>query len=353
MTLSPQDNLLKWYLNNKRNLPFRLDKNPYNIWVSEVMLQQTRVNAMLGSYYQFTKELPDLNSLAKADEDKVISLWKGLGYYTRAKNLRKGAIYLELNHSSTFPKNLDELLKVPGIGPYTAKAILSIAFDLPHAVLDGNVKRVLSRFFLFNENIGLPKSHYKLQILADSFLNLNSPGDHNQAIMEIGALICTPIPNCKICPLNSSCKAFSNNLQEKIPISMKEKKRLQLEMRFFLFMNSNNEIHLYIDKNRRFFKSIASPPFLLLGENLNDNYKEKNNELRKYLESIDTKPIYLEKKHSITNHDIVISYIVCKLDEYNNLNITTQTSSIEELEEKFPSSIAKKIRINLLDKKLF
>jgi A/G-specific adenine glycosylase len=353
MTLSPQDNLLKWYLENKRNLPFRLDKNPYNIWISEVMLQQTRVNAMLESFYQFIKELPDLNSLAKASEDKVVSLWKGLGYYTRAKNLRKGAIYLELNHSSTFPKNLDELLKVPGIGPYTARAILSIAFDLPHAVLDGNVKRVLSRFFLFKENIGLPKSHYKLQILADSFLNINSPGDHNQAIMEIGALICTPIPNCKICPLNNSCKAFSNNLQEKLPISMKEKKRLQLEMRFFLFMNSNSEIHLYTDKNRRFFKSIASPPFLLLGENLSDNYKEKNYELRKYLESIQTKPIYLVKKHSITNHDILISYIICKFDKFDNLNITTQTSSIEDLEEKFPSSIARKIKIDLLDKKLF
>jgi hypothetical protein len=118
-------------------------------------------------------------------------------------------------------------------------------------------------------------------------------------------------------------------------------------------MNSNNEIQLYTDKNRRFFKGIASPPFLIIGENLGDNYKEKNNELRKYLESINTKPIYLEKKHSITNHDIVISYIICKLDDYTNLNITTQTSSIDELEEKFPSSIAKKIKIDLLDKKLF
>jgi A/G-specific adenine glycosylase len=353
MTINPQDNLLKWYLKNKRNLPFRLDKNPYNIWISEVMLQQTRVNAMLDSYYQFIKELPDLNSLAEADEDKVVSLWKGLGYYTRAKNLRKGAIYLVMNHSSIFPKNLDELLKVPGIGPYTARAILSIAFDLPHAVLDGNVKRVLSRFFLFQENIGLPKSHHKLQTLADSFLNVNSPGDHNQALMEIGALICTPIPNCKICPLNNSCKAYSNNLEEKIPLSNKEKKRIQLEMRFFLFMNSKNEILLYNDKNRRFFKSIASPPFLLIGENLNDNYKEKNYELQKSLESIHVVPNYLPKKHSITNHDIVISYIIYKLDGNINLNISTQTASLEALDEKFPSSIAKKIKKDLLDKRLF
>ncbi len=348
-----QANLLEWYNLNKRDLPFRKDKNPYKIWISEVMLQQTRVAAMLGSYFEFLKELPDLTSLAKADESQVVSLWKGLGYYSRAKNLRKGAIYLTQYHNSDFPKNIEDLLKVPGIGPYTARAILSIAYDLPFAVLDGNVKRVLSRFYSFKENINHPKSHKVLQNLADSFLNKNAPGNHNQALMEIGALICTPTPMCSECPLSKSCKAKNLGVQEKLPISTKEKKKIKIEMMFFLLYNEEKKIFLYSDPNRKFFKTIPAPPVLIHGENLNDSYQEKNKDFVNLLKSFTKRPIYLEKKHSITKYEITVSYLIDSFKERIPVDFPFLFSSLEDLEKNFPSSIAKKIKHDIQKKSFF
>jgi A/G-specific adenine glycosylase len=348
-----QANLLKWYDLNKRDLPFRKDKDPYKIWISEVMLQQTRVIAMLGSYFEFLKELPSLNSLANAEESRVVSLWKGLGYYSRAKNLRKGAIYLATYHNSDFPRNLEDLLKVPGIGPYTARAILSIAYDLPFAVLDGNVKRVLSRLYYFEENINLPKSHKLLQNLADSFLNKNAPGDHNQAVMEIGALVCTPTPNCLACPLSKSCKAKSLGGQDKLPFTTKEKKKIKIEMKFFLLFNANKEIFLYSDSKRKFFKTIPAPPFIIIGENLDESYYEKNKIHINLFKSFTNSPIYLVKKHSITTHEITISYIIEYYNELIPFEHPYLFSSLENLEKNFPSSIAKKISNDIHKKKFF
>lgn len=348
-----QVNLLEWYNLNKRDLPFRNDKNPYKIWISEVMLQQTRVAAMLGSYYEFLRELPDLNSLAKADESQVVSLWKGLGYYSRAKNLRKGAIYLTTYHNSEFPRNLDDLLKVPGIGPYTARAILSIAFNLPLAVLDGNVKRVLSRFYYFEENINHPKSHKVLQNLADGFMNKIAPGDHNQALMEIGALICTSIPLCSECPLSKSCKAKNLGAQEKLPISTKERKKIKIEMNFFLLFNEDEKIFLYSDPNRKFFKTIPAPPVLIHGENLDDSYQEKNKDFVNLLKSFTTRPAYLEKKHTITKYEITVSYLIDSFNGRIPVDFPFLYSSLEDLEKKFPSSIAKKIKNDIQKKSFF
>lgn len=345
--------LLEWYLKNKRDLPFRLDKDPYKIWVSEVMLQQTRVNAMLPSYEKFIKEIPDIDSLSRTDEMKVVSLWKGLGYYSRAKNLRLGAIYIKQNYKGKFPFDLEKVLSIPGIGPYTARAVLSIAYNLPHAVLDGNVKRVISRLFLFEENIGSPISHRKLQQLADELLNKNFPGDHNQALMELGATICTPIPTCNLCPITIHCLAKLNGKESTIPKNNKKEDRIELELRFYFLFDDSRKIMIFADKRRRFFKTIPSPPFLIFGNDLPDSYLESNNILAEQLKKIKKSILYLPKKHSITHHNIQLSMVIASIDDLREKPEEFVMIHIEDLEEKFPSSISKKLMGKIREERLF
>lgn len=348
-----QLNLLEWYNNNKRDLPFRINKDPYKIWVSEVMLQQTRISAMLPSYHNFINKIPSIEDLAKSNEDDVLSLWKGLGYYSRAKNLKKGAEYILNNHNGIFPKDLSSCLKIPGIGSYTANAILSIAFDIPLAVLDGNVKRVISRLLLYEKNISSSSSHHELQRLADNLLNKENPGDHNQAMMELGALICTPTPNCSICPLNLECISFKKMKQNLLPIIKKEDNRLSIEMRFFLLKNNENEVLIYTDKNRRFFKTISTLPYLILGKNLSSKYEESDKLRENFLKSINSLPKYLKKKHSITNHDIILSYVIKKVEDISIFPNSSIFIKLDELEVMFPSSIAKKILADIKSEHLF
>ncbi|MFQ5675407.1 MAG: A/G-specific adenine glycosylase, partial [bacterium] len=199
--------LLQWYDNHKRDLPWRRSNNPYHIWVSEAMLQQTQVETVIPYYKEFLKSFPQIMSLANADLSEVLKAWEGLGYYARARNLHKGAQLICRDYDGLLPDKYHELLRIPGIGPYTAAAIASIAFDERYAVVDGNVSRVLSRLFLMNE----PPSQNKPQFqkIATLLLHGNRPGDFNQAMMELGALVCTPKdPACSECPVQAHCEAF-------------------------------------------------------------------------------------------------------------------------------------------------
>lgn len=341
---SSQTFLLEWYLNNKRILPFREQKDPYKIWISEIMLQQTRVAAMLESYNNFTKYMPNIQSLANSKEEEVLTLWKGLGYYSRAKNLRKGAIFLMEKYKGSFPKTLGEILDIPGIGQYTGRAILSIAYDLPYAVLDGNVKRVLSRIFVYKKNILTSDAQKELQVLADVFLNHNHPGDHNQALMELGATVCTPAPNCKQCPISDFCQARKLNLESILPFNSKPQKKIEIELRFFALFNSQNEILVYKTDRRRFFKSIHSLPYIVLGDSLSENYQEKESDFYLDLIKINSTVYYYKKKHSITHHSIRLSLVSGKIENLTSLPDNSIFSKISDLESNFPSSISKKLK---------
>ena len=199
--------LLEWYMHNKRELPWRDTKDPYFIWISEVILQQTKVQQGLPYYINFINTFPTIKSLAEASEDKVLKLWQGLGYYSRARNLHSAAKQIILNYSGKFPKEYKSILSLQGIGPYTAAAISSIAFNLPYAVVDGNVIRVLSRFFSINIPFDTTLGKKYFQNLAQELLLENNPATYNQAIMDFGAVICTPKkPDCYSCVLNLSCK---------------------------------------------------------------------------------------------------------------------------------------------------
>lgn len=345
--MSPQNKLRNWYLKNKRDLPFRKNKNPYQIWLSEIMLQQTRMNHMLPIYIRFIQKFPTLEILANSTEEEVIKEWRGLGYYSRAINLRKSAIEILNHHNGEFPKDLDEILKIKGIGPYTARAILSIAFNFEYAVLDGNVKRVLSRYFRFEKNISTPSSHKELQVLADGFLNKEFSSDHNQALMELGSLVCTEKPICLYCPLNETCLANQKNLTDILPIQVKEKKEISIELEFFLIQDEE-KILLIKTKERRFFKTIFSIPFLIYGKDLPKSYLDKSN-LGMQLNGLKLKKINFGK-HSITHHKIELNYSNLKLNPKNRNTILNSIHSsekkwvyISDLEKEFPSSIAKKL----------
>jgi A/G-specific adenine glycosylase len=196
--------LLAWYDRNRRDLPWRRTRDPYAIWVSEIMLQQTRVETVLPYYDRFLARFPTVQALAEADVDEVLARWSGLGYYRRARSLHRAAATVVERHGGRFPDRFEEVLALPGIGRYTAGAILSIAHDRPHPVLDGNVKRVLARLF----RLAQPRPERRLWDLAERLVPPSRPGDFNQALMELGARICVPSsPSCAACPLARDCEA--------------------------------------------------------------------------------------------------------------------------------------------------
>lgn len=238
--------LIKWYNLNKRNLPWRNTNDPYKIWISEIILQQTRVEQGLPYYNKFILNFPNIFKLSQAKEDKVLKLWQGLGYYSRARNLHFTSKYITEKLNGEFPKNYDGLIKLKGIGKYTASAISSFAYNEKKAVLDGNVFRVLSRYFGIFDPIDSPFGLKLFEEISFKNLPIKNIDTYNQSIMEFGALQCKPAsPNCKLCPLNINCWAFLNNKISNLPI--KNKKIIKKE-RFFNFIVLANEKFVFIEK---------------------------------------------------------------------------------------------------------
>ncbi len=215
--------LLGWYTRHKRDLPWRHTRDPYLIWLSEVILQQTRVKQGLPYYQAFAERFPTVADLARADEQEVLRLWQGLGYYSRARNMQHTARVVVDQYGSRFPDNYAGLLRLKGVGPYTAAAIASFAYQEPVAVLDGNVYRVLSRLFGMETDIARPEARKVFAPVANELISREAPDLYNQAIMEFGALHCTPVsPQCMFCPFNSWCKAFLTSQQASLPVKSKK-----------------------------------------------------------------------------------------------------------------------------------
>ncbi len=223
-TLQFRRNLFAWFKAHHRRLPWREASNPYHIWVSEVMLQQTQANKVVEYYQKFIDRFPTLQHLAEAELGDVLKQWEGLGYYARARNLRKAAKILAERMDGEIPADYASFRELPGVGDYTAAAVLSIAFDRPYAVVDGNVKRVIARLFLIDSPINHSASAKILQAKADSLLDRDAPGRFNQAMMELGSKICRPkSPLCVVCPVNEFCGAFRTARQDEFPVRVKSK----------------------------------------------------------------------------------------------------------------------------------
>lgn len=228
--------ILTWYQMHRRSLPWRDACNAYDVWVSEIILQQTRVEQGVGYYYRFMDAFPDIYSLAAAPEEKVLRVWQGLGYYSRARNMHAAARLIVSKHSGRFPETSKELVKLNGIGTYTAAAIASIVFNEPVPALDGNAYRVFARIFGSYDNIDTSHGKKAIYELAKELIPSHRPGDFNQAVMDFGSLVCKPAnPLCKTCVFNDRCYAFQNNQIERLPVRNSKRPVTKRFFNYFLF----------------------------------------------------------------------------------------------------------------------
>ena len=234
LMMSFSEKILLWYATHKRDLPWRKTTDPYKIWLSEIMLQQTRVAQGMPYYFSFVKHFPKVENLAAASEEQVLKLWQGLGYYSRARNLHATAKIVTEQYNGQFPSTYKELIKLKGVGDYTASAIASFCFNQPEPVVDGNVYRVLSRYFGVDIPINTPKGISYFKELAQQIKSTDNIRDYNQGIMEFGAIQCTPKnPNCISCPLQDSCVALKDNIVDTLPVKIKKTK---IKNRFFNYV---------------------------------------------------------------------------------------------------------------------
>jgi len=234
--------LLAWFRQFQRDLPWRRTRDPYHVWVSEIMLQQTRVAAVIPYYERFLERFPNLHALAAAPEEEVLRLWSGLGYYSRARNLQKAAQKIVAEHGGEFPSCLEDVLALPGIGNYTAAAILSIAFEEKHAVLDGNVARVLARLGAVRRDLRVSQRWQELQKSAEAYLDSKSPGDWNQAVMELGATLCAPkSPECLLCPVTQFCEGRKQGVAEALPEKRKKHEIVEIHLAAAVFADQNGQ----------------------------------------------------------------------------------------------------------------
>ena len=258
-----------WYSNNKRDLPWRQTKDPYYIWLSEIILQQTQVKQGLPYYEAFKSEFPSVQMLAQADEDKVLKLWQGLGYYSRARNLHATAKYVANDLQGEFPNNFNELIKLKGVGDYTASAIASICFNEPTAVVDGNVYRVLSRYFGIETPINSTKGTKEFKELAQELIDKEQPAEFNQAIMEFGATQCKPNnPDCHICPFKDSCVAFNQDRILELPVKIKTAKVKKKYFNFLVFTSNDERTILEQRKGKGIWRNLFQFPLIETEKNL-------------------------------------------------------------------------------------
>ena len=247
MNVSKQ--LGKWYEINKRILPWREHLNPYHIWLSEIILQQTRVSQGMSYYLKFIKKFPSIESLASVSVEDVLVHWQGLGYYTRARNLHKAANIIVEKYRGQFPEEYDLIRELPGIGEYTAAAIASLAFNKPYPAIDGNVYRVLARFFGIYSPVNQAKSKSDFYKAAFEIMDAKNPGRHNQAMIELGALICLPKkPKCIECPISEACYAFQKQIVKELPI---RQKKLNSVNRYFYYLVIRRNKKFYIKQRKQ------------------------------------------------------------------------------------------------------
>ncbi|PLT33011.1 A/G-specific adenine glycosylase [Bacillus sp. V5-8f] len=240
------NDLISWFEREQRDLPWRKNKDPYKVWVSEIMLQQTRVETVIPYFNRFIEWFPTMEEFAEADEEKILKAWEGLGYYSRVRNLHSAIKEVRENYNGIVPETSEEISKLKGVGPYTAGAILSIAYGKPEPAVDGNVMRVLSRILLIQEDIAKPKTRKIFEEAVRELIDHSNPSFFNQALMELGALICTPgVPACLLCPVREHCVAFREGMQVALPVKTKTKKSRDVQLAAVILTNSKGQFLIH------------------------------------------------------------------------------------------------------------
>jgi A/G-specific adenine glycosylase len=308
------EKLIEWYRVNKRNLPWRLTKQPYKIWVSEIILQQTRIEQGEKYYYAFLEKYPNISELAKTNDEELLKVWEGLGYYSRALNMLKASRVVLNNYKGIFPSNYDDLIKLPGIGDYTASAISSICNNEVQPVVDGNVFRFLSRMFKIDLPIDKLKTKTYFKKLGFKLIDVVNPGDFNQAMMDYGSMVCRPKKfQCEKCLFSSNCKAFNSNAVMLYPF---KEKRIKIKHRFlnYIFIITNDRKTLIKKRNGNgIWKNLYEFPLIETKKesSVNEIIKELD---FKYLKFISEKKI----KHKLTHQQLNISFFTFKVSNFDD-----------------------------------
>lgn len=326
--------LIDWYSKYKRDLPWRRTKNPYYIWLSEIILQQTQVKQGLPYYEAFVKQFPTVFDLANASEDAVLKLWQGLGYYSRARNLHTTAKQIAFERDGEFPNTFKDLLQLKGVGDYTASAIASIAFNEPAAVVDGNVYRVLSRYYGIDTPINSTKGIKEFKALATTLIDHKAPATFNQAIMEFGATQCKPKnPYCLVCPFNESCIALQKNQISLLPVKLKKTKVKNKYFNFLVYIDNNKNTIIEQRTEKGIWQNLYQFPLIESQRSLNvDEFHllqtGDNNLLSKSFEY----SLYNQKDivHKLSHQHLHTKFWIIELED-----IPTQATPISQL-EKFP-----------------
>ena len=312
-----QDTLINWYYENRRDLPWRHEPTPYQVWLSEVILQQTRVNQGWDYYLRFVKKWPTVADLAAATEEEVLKMWQGLGYYSRARNLRQCAKQVVEQYDGKFPADYEKLKKLKGVGNYTAAAIASIAFNLPHAVVDGNVYRVLSRLFDIETPINNGEGPSVFAQTAETLLNRRQPSLHNQAMMEFGALQCTPKnPNCLLCPLQSQCLAFAHQTVMQRPVKLAKTKVTTRHFNYLVF-RIQDKIYLHKRDTNDIWKNLYDFPCIESEKTMSVEEVLASEEFRQLVGKqtfvvAKTSPVFT---HKLTHRTILAQFIEINLSQ--------------------------------------
>jgi A/G-specific adenine glycosylase len=328
--------LINWYLKNNRDLPWRKSKDPYKIWLSEIMLQQTRVAQGLPYFIRFTEAFPTVFDLANAEESEVLKLWQGLGYYSRARNLHFTAKYVAFELNGVFPTSYKELLKLKGVGDYTASAIASICYDEPAAVVDGNVYRVLARFFGIDKPINSTDGIKEFKSLAQSLIQDENPGRYNQAIMDFGALHCKPQnPLCDECPLANSCVAFEKKIVAELPVKLK---KIKIKKRFFNYLvivTSNNETIFSERTGKGIWQGLYQFPLIETKNSITVNELVSNEDFVSLVPDNATIKLFnpSEVVHKLSHQHLYAKFWIIEVDKINHDVI------LWDRIEEFPTSV--------------
>jgi A/G-specific adenine glycosylase len=340
--------LTSWYNHSKRELPWRGSRDPYHIWVSEVILQQTRISQGIDYYHDFLKSFPNIRCLAMAPEEDVLKVWQGLGYYSRARNMHYAAKTVLKEHKGEFPKDYLSIRRLKGIGDYTAAAISSIAFGLPYAVVDGNVYRVLSRLFGINTAIDSSTGKKEFYSLAQMMLDVNQPGEFNQALMEFGAIQCLPAqPLCRSCPFSLKCQAYIHQNISGFPVKSKLKKQRERFLNY-LYLHDGKNLFLEKREEKDIWRNLFQFPLIettsrTSPEEIFDSSAWKG--MFKNL-TITIESIFPERIHLLTHQRLYIRFYSVKLEE-NGYPVRLTRVEMDDI-SKYP--VPKPIESFLLEK---
>ena len=313
MSFSKQ--LIYWYLQNDRDLPWRKTKNPYFIWLSEIMLQQTRVSQGLSYYLTFTKEFPTVFDLANASEAKVLKLWQGLGYYSRARNLHASAKMIANEFNGVFPSTYKEIKKLKGVGDYTASAISSICFDEVQAVVDGNVYRVLSRYFGVATPINSTKGIKEFRALAQTLIDPTQPGEYNQAIMDFGALHCKPQnPLCDTCFYNVSCFALKEKAIKALPVKVKKVKIKKRYFNYLVCISDDDKVLFSERKGKDIWQGLFQFPLVETIQSVGIDEIEKHDDVKRLIGCPISVSLFNEKEvvHKLSHQHLFTKFWIVK-----------------------------------------